>query len=137
MHSLRALPRQVAWVHNNSGSANTGGPPAIELAIDGLGGTLIPIVDPQLQSLLHEPYGFLSLNPTEGYHPMPTLDEAVPPSCNWRGGILISLFVTNLPQGGPIYARFGEKVVKTVSVQCSSLRFAHRSNPGSEDPPMC
>jgi hypothetical protein len=46
--------------------------------------------------------------------PPPTLIETVPSSCNWRGGIRISLFVENLPFGGSIYARFGGVVVSTV-----------------------
>ena len=68
---------------------------------------------------------------------MPTLDEVVPASCSWRGGIVISLFVNNLPQDGPIYARFGHIVVKTVGVQ-RSVQFNQvclLPKTGSEDPP--
>ena len=101
------------------GSSNTGGPPIVEPAVDRSGGTPIPIVEPRLQPPLQEPHALLSLNPIEGFQPMPTLDEAVPASCSWRGGIVIALLVHNLPQDGPIYARFGYIVVKTVSVQCS------------------
>ena len=119
--------------HQSGETASTGGPPAAEQAVDRLGAMLMPIVGPQLQSLLHEQR--LSSNPTEGSQLMPTLDEAVPPSCSYRGNIVVSLFVNNLPPHEPIYARFGETVVKTVCVQCSSLRFAYRSNSGSEDPP--
>jgi hypothetical protein len=66
---------------------------------------------------------------------MPTLDEAVPRSCSWRGGIDVSLFVNNLPQDGPIYARFGDTVVKTVGVPCNSMTFAYCLNSELEDPP--
>ena len=66
---------------------------------------------------------------------MPTLVEVVPPSCKWHDGIIVSLFVNNLPQDGPIYARFGGAVVDTVGVQYDSLRFTHRSNSVSENPP--
>lgn len=45
---------------------------------------------------------------------MPTLLEVVPPSCSWHDEIVVSLFVHNLPQDGPIYARFGGSVVATV-----------------------
>ena len=99
--------------------ANTGGPPIVEPTVDRSGGRPIPTVDPRLQSLLQEPRGLLSLNLIEGSQSTPTLDEVLPASCSWRGGIIISLFVNNLPQDGPIYARFGHIVVKTVSVQCS------------------
>ena len=101
------------------GSAYTGGPAIVEHAVDQSGGAPIPIVDPLIQSLLQGSYGHSSLNPFEGSQPMPTLDEALPASCSWRGGIIISLFVTNVPQDGPIYARFGHTVVKTVGVPCS------------------
>jgi len=66
---------------------------------------------------------------------MPTLDEAVPASCSSRGSIVVSLFVNNLPPGGPIYARFKDIVVKTVGVESNSVRFAYRPNTGPEDPP--
>jgi len=65
---------------------------------------------------------------------MPTLYEVVPASHSRRGGI-VSLFVSNLPPDGPIYARFKDIVVKTVGVECNSLRFAYRPNSGPEDPP--
>ena len=97
------------------------------------------MVDPHLQSLLQDPRGLLSLNTTEGPQPMPTLDEAVPASCSWRGGIVISLFVNNLPQDGPIYARFGDTVVKTVGFQLSiyfnEARLSLELRTGR--PPMC
>jgi len=92
------------------------------------------MIDPQLQPLPHEPYDTLPLKLTEGDQPVPTLDEAVPPSCSWRGGIYISLFVNNLPHDGRVYARFGLNVVKTVRVQCTASRVAHRSSSGSEEP---
>ena len=120
-----------------SGSANIGGPPIVEPAVDRSGGTPILLVDPRVQSLLQEPRGLLSLNPVEAPQPMPTLDEAVPASCSWRGGIAISLFVNNLPQEGPIYARFGHIVVKTVGLQ-GSMQFNEGClllELGSEDPP--
>jgi hypothetical protein len=121
-----ALPESSSAAASTSqqhfgGPVNTGGgPPMVEPAVDrSRGAAPIPIADPRLQSLLQDPGGPLSLNTTEGSQPMPTLDEAVPASCSWRGGIVISLFVNNLPQDGPIYARFGDTVVKTVGVQCS------------------
>ena len=95
---------------------NTDGPPIIEPAVDRSRGTPKPIADPRLQSLLHEPRGPPSLHLIEASQPMPTLDEAVPSSCNWRGGIAVSLFVNDLPQDGPVYARFGGTVVSTVGV---------------------
>ena len=115
------------------GSANTGGPPMVEPAADQSRGAPIPMVDP---SLLQD---LFSLNTAEGPQPMPTLDEAVPASCSWRGGIVISLFVNNLPQDGPIYARFGGTVVKTVGVQLSiyfnEARLSLELRIGR--PPMC
>ena len=45
---------------------------------------------------------------------IPTLTEAIPASCNWRGGIYVSLLIDNVPPDGPIYARFGCNVVPTV-----------------------
>ncbi len=119
----------------SGGSANTGGPPIVEHAVDRSGGAPTPTVDP-FQSLLQVPYDLSWLNPIEGSQPMPTLDEAVPASCNWRGGIVISLFVNNLPRDGPIYARFGHTVVKTVGVPCS-MQFNEvclSLELGSEDP---
>jgi len=116
-------------------SVNTGGPPIVAPTVDRSIGTPKPIVDPRSQSFLHETRGLSSLDPNEGSQPIPTLDEVVPPSCNWRGGIAVSLFVNNLPQDGPIYARFGGIVVRTVGVPYNSLRFAYRPNSGSEDPP--
>jgi len=89
------------------------------------------MTNPQVHSLLREPCG---VYPAEEDQPMPTLDEAVPPSCCWHGGIVLSLFVNNLPQDGPIYARFGYHVVKTVRVHTNPSKVAHRSNPGSEGP---
>ena len=114
--------------------ANTSGPPVVEPAVNRSVGMLTPMVDLRLQSTVHDPHNLLSSNPTEGYQPMPTLDEAVPSNCTWRGGIFISLFVSNLPPDGPLYARFGLTVVKTVRVQCNSLRVADRLDIGSEDP---
>ena len=114
---------------------NTGGHSVVEPAVSRSVETQIPMIDPQLQSLLHEQSDFMSLNPLERYQQMPTLDEAVPASCNWRGGIFISLYVSNLPPDGPLYARFGYIVVKTVRVQFNILRVAHRSHLGSEDLP--
>ena len=119
----------------SGGSVNIGGPPIVEPAVDRSGGT--PIVDPRVPSLLQEPRTLSSFNPIEAPQPMPTLDEAVPASCSWRGGVAISLFVNNLPQDGPIYARFGHIVVKTVGLQ-GSMQFTEvclLPEPGSEDPP--
>ena len=65
---------------------------------------------------------------------MPILVEVVPPSCIWRGGMAVSLFVNNLPQDGPIYVSFGGTIVDTVGVQYGSLRSTHRSKSVSEDP---
>ena len=118
-------------------SANTGGPPIVEPVVDRPGEATIPMDDPRLQSVLQEARRLLSLSPIEGPQPLPTLDEAVPASCSWRGGIVISLLVHNLPQDGPVYARFGHIVVKTVGVQCS-IQFNEvclSLEPGSEDPP--
>ena len=138
----RALPSNSSVTGSSNqqqsgGSSNTGGPPIVEPVVDRSGGTPVPIVDPRLQSLLQGACNLLSLSPIEGYQPMPTLDEAIPASCSWRGGIVISLFVNNLPQDGPIYARFGHIVVKTVSVQClmqfNEARLSREL--GSEDPP--
>ena len=118
-----ALPESSSAVASSNqqqfgGSPNIGGPPIVEPTIERPREPApIPIVDPRSQSFLQDLSGLLSLNTTEGSQPMPTLDEAVPASCSWRGGIVISLFVNNLPQDGPIYARFGETVVKTVGVQ--------------------
>lgn len=122
-------------LHQFGGAANTDSPPIVGPAVDRSRGAPIPIVDPRLQFLPHEPRGLSSLNPSEGSQSMPTLDEAIPSSCNWRGGTTVSLFVNNLPQDGPIYARFGDTVVNTVSVQYNPLRFTHRPNPVSENPP--
>ena len=120
----RALPSNSSAAGGSNqqqfgGSSNTGGPPIVEPAVDQSGGTPIPTVDPRLQPPLQEPHALLSLNPIGWHQPMPTLDEAVPASCSWRGGIVIALLVNNLPPDGPIYARFGHNVVKTVGVQCS------------------
>ena len=116
-------------------SANAGVLPVVEPAVDRPGGMLQPGIDPHLQPLPHEPCPLLRLNHNEAPQPVPTLDEVVPPSCSWRGGIFITLFVSNLPQDGLIYARFGYIVVRTVRVQRNSSRVTHRSNSGSEDPP--
>ena len=99
------------------GSANTGSPPRVEPAVDRSRGASILTVDPRLQSLAHGPYSFLSTNATQAYQPIPTLFDVVPPSCTWHSGTVVSLFVNNLPQDGPIYARFGGTVVNTVGVQ--------------------
>ena len=120
--------------HQSCDSANTNGHPVVEPTANRAEGVPRPMINPQLQPLPHEPFGTIYLNPNEGYQPMPTLDEVVPPSCIWRGGIPVSLFVSNLPQDGQLYARFGYVVVKTVRVQSNSLRVAHRSHSGSEDP---
>ena len=138
----RALPSNSSAAGGSnqqqfSGSANPYGLPIAEPAVDRPGETTIPIGDPRLQSVLQEARRLLSLNPIEGSQPMPTLDEAVPASCSWRGGIVISLLVNSLPQDGPIYARFGHIVVKTVGVQCS-MQFNELClslEPGSENPP--
>lgn len=115
-------------------SANTGGHSVVEPAVSQSVERQIPMIDPRLQSLLRGPSGLTSLT-REWYHPMPTLDEAVPASCSWRGGIFVSLYVSDLPQDAPLYARFGYNVVRTVCVRFNPLRVAHRSHPGSEDPP--
>ena len=120
--------------HQSGDSANTGGLPVVELTANRSEEVPQPMIDPQSHLLPHEPYGIVYLNPTEGYQPMPTLDEVVPQSCSWRGGIFVSLFVSNLPPDGHIYARFGYTVVKTVRVQSDLLRVPHRSHLGSEDP---
>ena len=117
-----ALPSSTSAVDSSDRqqfgeSVNTGGPPVVDRAVNRSVETRTPIVDPPVQSLVHNPHNLLSSNPTEGYQPMPTLDEAVPSSCNWRGGIFIALFVSNLPSDESIYARFGPTVVKTVSFQ--------------------
>ena len=98
--------------------ASTGGAPAAEHAADRLGVTLTPVVGPQLQSLLYEQR--LSSNPTGGSQQMPILDKAVPASCSCRGSIVVSLFVNNLPPGGPIYARFKDIVVKTAQYRIAN-----------------
>jgi hypothetical protein len=115
--------------------ANTGVLPVVEPTVDRPGGVLRPMIDPHLQPLPHEPCPLLRLNHNEAHQLVPTLDEVLPPSCSWRGGIFITLFVSNLPQNGIIYARFGYIVVRTVRVQRNSSRVTHRSNSGSEDPP--
>ena len=52
------------------------------------------------------------VNTTSGS--IPILEEVIPASCNWRGGIYVSLLINNLPPDGPVYARFGCIVVPTV-----------------------
>lgn len=101
-------------------SASTGRLPVVELAVDLSGGAPVPIVDPRSQYLPQELHDFLSLNPTDGYQPIPTLLAALPPSCTWRGGIVTSLLVSGLPPDGPIYARFGDNVVETVRIRYHS-----------------
>ena len=102
-------------------AAGSSGPPesntvglAVRTRRQPLRGTLILMVDPPLQPLVHGPYGLPLLSPPQ---PTPMLVEVVPSSSTPPGGITVSLFVNNLPQDGPIYARFGSTVVDTVGVQ--------------------
>ena len=44
----------------------------------------------------------------------PILTEVIPASCNWRGGISVSLVIDNLPPGGSIFVKFGCVAVPTV-----------------------
>lgn len=67
---------------------------------------LLPAQGP-LQGHEHTP-----VNPTS--EPTPTLTEAIAASCNWRGGIYVSLLIDNVPPDGLIFARFGAIVVPTV-----------------------
>ena len=98
----------------SGGSANTGRPPTVYPAVGPSRGVPIPMLDQQLRYLAHGTCSILSSKPTEAYQPIPTLFDVIPPSCTWDTGSDVSLFVNNLPQDGPIYARFGGIVVATV-----------------------